>query len=682
MPNNIRPDTPAAGENFAVAWEPPHMGAEACTLIGYEVRYKEENAGSWERVEIELVTRFGATVEPGLYEVRVSARYGMQDVSVEAGEVQTPTPTPVPVCSISATFRPDVVLGVSGEWRRSAACVGPVRIEYKRVARHAWEHGIVDADQSFELDGLKPVKYRFRAHTLDANGRSHWSDISTFIMRRNPDTPIQVGRAENIQVSSGLNSALIVTWELPDNVAVPAGTRVSAIYVEYWSGSATTRSKRLEFYTRAQLVERNQGITNTGARTCNNWQGCPAVERMYVSLPLPVGQVYRARVITELEAEDGTRTYAYSTESDPVEIVHEPFILWFIEGTPSINSNIRLFFMDVNSNRRGASATCYVNGGDINCPPRTLVSLSVNPGGTYAWRASAKYLHPLDNGIVESIADQRAFSVTIHVDSDGNWVLGMSVLDFVWASASPGKVTLRWTKPDRFQATVGTHIGYRVSYRQHFAEVDEHGASRNMTSDWVEVDVEGADTLERTLDLYDETVVEVSSKEVTRTTFGLDYNVVAVNSHAYTHSDGTARTEVEGMKWANFYVPVPPSPTVPLAPADLRVEYGRGELKLLWKSPEVGDSAAVIKYHLRYRREGSSSGFTEVFVDPEALVDRVLTHALDPDRPALTHVHGYAHLTGLVSGERYEIAVRAINVVGGSEWVEFRSESGMGIAPD
>ena len=58
-------------------------------------------------------------------------------------------------------------------------------------------------------------------------------------------------------------------------------------------------------------------------------------------------------------------------------------VVWFIDNTPSLNTAIGRFFMMVDSTQPSASALCTINGGNINCPPRTLVSLDITCGGTY-----------------------------------------------------------------------------------------------------------------------------------------------------------------------------------------------------------------------------------------------------------------------------------------------------------
>ncbi len=687
------------GQNLAVSWDHPLLGPEACTLIGYEVRYKEES-GPWERVELPIQQRYDTMVEPGSYTIRVSARYGTaEDIMVTAGTpepIPTPTPTPSPlVCSISATFRADVVLGVSGEWERSAACVGPVRIEYKRIARHAWEHGIVDAASSFELDGLKPIKYRFRAHTLDANGRSHWSDTITFILRRNPDVPIQVGRPENVRVSSGFEGGLTVEWDAPESV--PAGSRLTGYYVEYWPSSGGTN--------RSEWHKADFTPGEMAAWSCNTRLNCPGFERRLDIFGLPAGETHYAQVLSELTAADGSKTLAYSTASDPIVLHYEPFTAWWIDATPTLNSSIGRVFMSVNANYANASSICRANAGEINCPPRTLISLDVNPGGTYSLtiQASGKIDESardigidLDTGVIRGVTLEICWyesGTQVCPDENtytGPWPVGMRHPYFVWGSVRQGLAWFKWSKTGAHAGKIGSHVGYELRYRQWYTDVSEDsGLKTTSSTDWQSVFVQGENTLQYALELFDDTEHVVitnagtpseTSETFKRTTTHLDYNVVAVNHWDHDDDANTDPRTIYGAYHRNGFSTPVGEVSLPDVPSPLSVEHNApGQLILTWKEPLNDGGADIFAYHLRYRLAGSSDGYKEVVINPQQLVP-IVPSPLEKLQEWI--VDGYYKLTGLTSGARYDIAVRAINVAGGSSWAEFRSESGMGIAPD
>ena len=68
----------------------------------------------------------------------------------------------------------------------------------------------------------------------------------------------------------------------------------------------------------------------------------------------------------------------------------EPYMVWFIDNTPSPNFLVNRVFMFVDTNHPNSSAICHIDGGGaINCPPRTLVSLAINQGGAYRVWANA-----------------------------------------------------------------------------------------------------------------------------------------------------------------------------------------------------------------------------------------------------------------------------------------------------
>ncbi len=669
-PNNIRPDTPdpAAEENFAVAWDPPYLGAEACTLIGYEVRYKEENVGAWERVELGMVNRYGATVEPGLYEVRVSAKYGTPNAQVEAGEVQPPpTPTPEPGCSISATFRADVVRGVSGEWQRSAACVGPVRIEYKRIARHAWEHGIVDAASSFELDGLALVKYRFRAQTLDANGREHWSDVTTLEVRRDPTEPIQVGRPENVRIEADHYYRIQVWWDAP--ASMPEGKRLTAYYIDLLHEDGSSERVRLR----------------------------PSDEYFFTYLPDQDGVEYSAQVISELTDSNDVKTLAYSERPDPLEIWWEPFRVWWIDRTPNAGPSQRIYMQVASSVY--SSANCYVNGGVINCPPLTLVSLNFAPPGR--WVITSVLTGDDLRSTAGGLEDHRgnvyvvgaAWNPAVVLDwplKHGVAQIGSKAPLYVWESVSNDQIWIAWTPTlGRQRGELGALAGYALFVERHnqviTKEYDSDGAvtSTTTTYEWQDVldpvleeapiyvtDAGATNHVVNIPVLTEDTrdANGVLTRRVTKHPLDVRYTVRAVNLWDHDNDANTTPERVYG-GYLELRSLKMGSAGAPSASTSLTVNYpSSGVLDLSWDYPEDG-GAAVMFYEVRYRLTDSGDGYTEVRLAPTYRIDDY------------EYVR-FARLSGLSQGKRYDIAVRAVNVNGNGPWAEFRSESGMGIAPD
>ena len=61
----------------------------------------------------------------------------------------------------------------------------------------------------------------------------------------------------------------------------------------------------------------------------------------------------------------------------------DPMLARSIDDTPNANLDIGRIFMMVDSNRSAGSAICNINGGEIDCPPRTQVSLDFGTSGTY-----------------------------------------------------------------------------------------------------------------------------------------------------------------------------------------------------------------------------------------------------------------------------------------------------------
>lgn len=90
------------------------------------------------------------------------------------------------------------------------------------------------------------------------------------------------------------------------------------------------------------------------------------------------GETYTVRVVAVPTASDATEVP--SAWSAPVKTFHVPLKLWFTAGTPRFNDNVARVFVTVDSTAGNTSATCTVGGGNINCPPNTLVSVDVFRG--------------------------------------------------------------------------------------------------------------------------------------------------------------------------------------------------------------------------------------------------------------------------------------------------------------
>ena len=76
----------------------------------------------------------------------------------------------------------------------------------------------------------------------------------------------------------------------------------------------------------------------------------------------------------------------------PQTAMHEPLKVWYIDDTPTYNSQFGRFFMMVDGNKSNISAKCFIaSNTQINCPPRTLVSLDVHPGENRELRATGTH---------------------------------------------------------------------------------------------------------------------------------------------------------------------------------------------------------------------------------------------------------------------------------------------------
>ena len=109
----------------------------------------------------------------------------------------------------------------------------------------------------------------------------------------------------------------------------------------------------------------------------------------------------------------------------------------------------------------------------------------------------------------------------------------------------------------------------------------------------------------------------------------------------------------DGASWEEFGS----QRTGPDAPTITNVTPGSGTLAVDWSAPSIDGGSSITGYVVRYRRSAVSDGPT----GPWTVVTETAPSTLQ------------ATISGLMPGDRYDIRVRGVNVIGDGVWAEIRS---------
>ena len=309
-------------------------------------------------------------------------------------------------CNLTLNLSQIAGYEVFGEWTTAAlSCQDNVNVQHKRKARTTWDSsGWFNAGVGFVYGHLDPVEYDFRVQLEDDDGGVNTSAESTIMVSDNPSVTTQVGRAENVRVVMRNNNDASVYWDAPKST--PTGLTVDGFWVEYWEdGKKSTTLKRAKWYDLSDSTE-GDILYPAGARASHpslfDHDGDSANDGPSGMIRLTMGAAYRVQVVTKLVGTNISTSATSAATRLPQTAMFEPLKAWFIDNTPNYNAALGRIFMMVDTSKANATAQCFINGGNqINCPPRTLVSLDTNPGGDYSVRVAAQVN-------VESIGNSQA----------------------------------------------------------------------------------------------------------------------------------------------------------------------------------------------------------------------------------------------------------------------------------
>ena len=599
-------------------WQAP-SDDDACEPTGYLVGARSLDDGEWvvETAPPEARSHLLDDLTPGTVEYYVTTIYPQGPSKRPRALPQIAVPE---ACNLSLTVEANVDRGISGTWSNSAnmpaGCAVGLDIEYE-YKESTWDHfrnyGRFRNHQqqtpnqpSFIAYGLKPdVTYDFRIVAVDAAGRKNESNVASATVRWDADATADANSPLNLRVQPDNNSGALVTWSAPASLAT--GRTLSGYVVQWLSGGVNSTTVAAD-----TTSHRITGLTD--------------------------GTVYKVRVAARTSGTNPTSHDAWTAFSTPFTAWSEPTQVWFTDQTPHIFFNT--VTIETATNKGWASITCTVQ---MTGPP-SLVSC---PVGT-------RVQHAPTGGITTRLAVTA--TATIGVEQTSARVSGKpggpSGLEATAsAGADPsdgdattheGKATIAWERP----STVGVTGTLRYY-------VGRSSGTGGTIGTWVRATNDSSHTFEGLADgTYGVTVlgtaVTIGDHDGDPMTPHEDIETDGFTAGAYTAIVAAANTAAPGQVTGGTVTP------------------GPGSLIAEWEPPE-GKVSAAHAYQVRHRdylasgHRSDDVGWTEGPV----LLPRQTLRICTP--VGCENPRSY-EITGLIGGNRYDVAVRAQNANGWGAW--------------
>ena len=668
---------------IVVSWSTPDAVGQ-CILTGFLVSVNWDG-GAISSEMTALPAETTVTVpDLGLddYEITVSAQY-------EARPRTSYHHVPA-TCTIQLTVVSDFDNGVTGSWTTSHdTCESSFRIQHRKPGRTAWEesHSVLrpGVERAFLYGGLDPVQYEFRVQTSDEHGVIHNSNSARVVVLQDAAAGMAVGRVENVRAEiAPFERGLLVYWDNP--LSIPDGKTVSGFYVEYQLASAKPTSAWTRAFRRVtaatvgkvppSLVRLNPA-TDLLSSTTNSFvprivqdavpddpntpanEAAPAV--LHGLAGLQKDTAYRVRVLTELtDTNDSTvKTTAASAYTKPVVVRHEDLSAWYIDGAPNYNATIGRIFAFIDTNQSAASCVADINGGKINCPPRTLVSLDVGTGGTFSLTVV------VTAGFAQGTLPVVEF--VIPGDTAGRNALGgEQVSRRYFASGSDDTMYVRWQKVGRPVSQFESYLiqtkkagGDWVTTVVAKTEADD----RHGMSNWIDYEL-SADQLKNCHSGLDPAPLAACQAESASGEYEVRIKIRTVVG------SGSSRREIDGPNTPALSRTVGGgrSGTV----TNDRIDHiGTGKLRVSWEPPEtLPDNVYGYRVRWRLADDPGAAWQTRDLFPREYLRWCTFTSCTNPRS---------VDLTGLQSGKPYIITVAVFDADG--EGISVRA-GGRHAAPD
>ena len=595
-------------------WQAP-SGDDPCEPIGYRVGARSLHGGAWvsETAAPEARSHLLDGLTPGLIEYYVTAVY-------RQGPSRHPRALPQSVvpeaCDLTLAVEANIDRGISGTWTNianmPAGCAFGLEIEYE-YKKSTWDH-FRNYGRFRNHQAVNPNQPSFIAYGLKPGVTYDFRIVAVDAAgRKNESNIASATVVYDADATPDANSPLNLRVH-PDNNSgavvtwdAPASLatgRTLSGYVVEWKTPGTTAT--------ATVAADATSLRITG---------------------LTDGSVYRVRVAARTTGSSPATHDAWSVQSPPFTAWSEPMQVWFAPNSPRIVSSL-IAGIQTATNKAGASIICNLQldgfppiSPPTNCPAGTHVQVTPTGGiPVRLWVTATAVLDSESISITTSgkpggPAGIASIASAGAVSSDGDPATHEGKIVIAWEAASTTGVT----------GTIRYYVGY------------------------------GADTDPRIGNWVAKTATEHS-----HTYTGIADGTYEVVVLATAVTVGDQEIETDGFASDIHTVTVASGNTaVPGRPTGGTVTPGPGSLIAEWEPP-TGGGSAVYAYQVRHRdfsyeRRSNAEGWTEGPVILPRPTLRICGN-VDCDNPRSYEI------TGLIGGNRYDVAVRAKNANGWGEW--------------
>ncbi|MDE2668233.1 MAG: fibronectin type III domain-containing protein [Chloroflexota bacterium] len=603
-------------------WEAP-SDENACEPIGYRVSARNLNGGDWvsETVGPEARSHLLDDLTPGTIEYQVTTIYPRGPSTPPLALPQSIVPS---ACDITLTVAADLDRGVSGTWanvaRMPVGCKFGLEVEYE-YKQSTWDHfrnygrfrnhlRVNPNQPSFIAYGLEPgVTYDFRIVAVDAAGRRNESNVASVTVVYDADATPDEHSPTGLRVQPDNDSAAYVSWTAPESLAT--GHTLSGYVVEWSFGFSTTTANVAADATSHRI----SGLTD--------------------------GRTYTVRVAARTTDASNNTHDAWTTSSPPFTAWSEPAQVWFTSTvglqTPLFNQSRIFMITDGNKKvdwglvqcRQGPAGSHTL---EIGCPYGALVGFNVSSD--------------------ENVAAVSTSTAGVETQSSQHFSAfrGPSAV-LAHASGGNAKLLIEWEG-----LTGATHLG------SHDAWVVQH-RRQNADGTWPDWPtghvITETDTRSHTFTGLTNGTWQVHVRA--RSARSEDHDDDSSTPNETVHRLGfNSETRTVTLSAANH--------AVPGRVTGGTVTPGPGSLIAGWEPPSAR-GAIVHAYQVRHRiydeeASSDSTGWTEGPVIYPRLTRRLCDATASP---VCANPRSY-EITGLVGGNRYDVAVRGKNANGWGEW--------------
>ena len=416
-------------------------------------------------------------IPAGAYDMSIYANYrGRKSMPFNLGDLNVPDD-----CSVTLTLESPAQYQVAGTWTNASqeyGCeAGGVYIDWKKTTDSEWMSSArqENEDEIFNETGfifgnMDAEEYQFRIRTVDVRGLGK-TEIRRAWVRTSPIATITPAGMfpGRVEVTT---SDLVPAEYAGDTVTSLRRIGSMRVFLDWKTpvGYEDIETYRIRYRDLTSALE--DGPVIEFDITAGEFIGSsenPNQRPGYILEGLDKRKRYVVQVGIKLE-EDG-KTVVHWSDTTRVDFEPHRFRMWWDNNTPRYVASVGRIFLRVAANDEKASAIAFVNGGAIQAPPGSSISLDTYPPATYSITAIGTLGAKDDTGQIYAAIEQPmevnlpdASSATRSPLSRNYGIEGpepAGPADLVTRFINPGKAKFTWSAP----SGISSLQGYKVRHR-------------------------------------------------------------------------------------------------------------------------------------------------------------------------------------------------------------------------